>query len=136
VDIIQLEGEDQRLYFLVAHLTMHEEVLKYNLNYPYQTSSDHLWFVAVNNNNTLGFIPVKRKEGIAKINNYYVAGDNSRVFSALLKKVVNTLSLDFELEAVVQLRHIPDFKKNGFSTTLFWKRYAKMKVFKNEKERL
>ncbi|MDR3140157.1 MAG: hypothetical protein LBU37_00245 [Tannerellaceae bacterium] len=139
MEIIKLEGEDKRLYYLVAHLVMNEEVLAYNLNYPYKTSSDYRWFVATDRGDTLGFIPVKLEEGIAKINNYYIAGDDSAVFSVLLKELVNTLSLDYEIESVTQLRHIPDFERNRFSVVLYWKRYVKMKVFKisgDEKERV
>jgi hypothetical protein len=132
MDIIQLGGEDQRLYPLVAHLVMREEVLSYNLNYPYKTSSDYCWFIATKNGNTIGFIPVKRKEGKAIINNYYVGNDDSEVFSALLKEIVRVFSADFEIESVTQLRHIPDFERNGFSTVSRWKRYVKMKVFKDE----
>ena len=134
MDIIKLEGEDTRLYYLVAHLVMNKDVLSYNLNYPYKTSSEYLWFVAVDNGNTLGFMPVKREEGQAEINNYYVADDDSKVFSALLKEVTMTFANDYELFAVTQLRHIPDFEKSGFSVTLYWKRYAKMKIFRHEEE--
>jgi hypothetical protein len=134
MDIIQLEGEDQRLYYLVAHLVMRKEVLSYNLNYPYRTSPEYCWFVATDKGNTLGFVPVKRKEGKAQINNYYVKDDDREVFSALLKEIVKTLLLDFEIESITQLRHIPDFERNGFSIMFYWKRYAKMKVFKDEEE--
>ncbi|MDR0748733.1 MAG: hypothetical protein LBF62_04080 [Tannerellaceae bacterium] len=139
MDIIKLGGEDKRLYYLVAHLVMKEEVLAYNLNYPYKTSSAYRWFVATDNGDTLGFIPVKLEEGKAKINNYYVADDDGAVLSALLTELVNTLSLDYEIESVTQLRHIPCFERNRFSVVLYWKRYAKMKVFKiasDEKERV
>ena len=134
MEIIKLNGEDQRLYYLVAHLIMNEEVLKYNLNYPYKTSQEYVWFVATDEGNTLGFIPVKLKDGKAVINNYYVADDDKAVFSALLKEIVCVLLPDFEIESVVQTRHIPYFEQNGFSITLHWKRYVKMKIFRNEKE--
>ena len=134
MDIIKLEGEDTRLYYLVAHLVMNKDVLSYNLNYPYRTSSDYLWFVATDNGNTLGFIPVKREDGKAEINNYYVADDDSKVFSALLKEVIMTFKTDYELISITQLRHIPDFEKSGFSVTFYWKRYAKMKAFRNEEK--
>lgn len=133
-----MKGEDRQLYDQVAHLVMNEEVLNYNLNYPYKTSADYLWFIATDQGNTLGFMPVKIEESTAKINNYYVGGDNSLVFSALLEEITRTLVPDYELESVTQLRHIPDFEKNGFSVALYWKRYAKMKAFKggNEEKRL
>jgi len=134
MDIIKLEGEDRRLYYLVAHLVMDEEVLGYNLNYPYKTSSSYIWFVATDNGDILGFMPVKLEEGKAKINNYYVAGDDYTVFSALLKTITNALLFDYEIESVTQLRHIPYFERNGFSVALYWKRYARMKAHKDEKE--
>jgi len=134
MNVVKLKGEDKQLYHLVAHLVMNEEVLAYNLNYPYKTSSEYCWFVATDADATLGFIPVKLEEGKAKINNYYVADDDSAVFSMLLKEVINAFSLDFEIESVTQIRHIPDFERVGFSVELYWKRYAKMKVFKREKE--
>jgi hypothetical protein len=134
MEIIKLTGEDQRLYYLVAHLIMNEKVLKYNLNYPYKTSDNYCWFVAVNEGNTLGFIPTELKEGKATINNYYVADDDSKVFSKLLKEVIRELHADFVIESITQLRHIPDFEKCGFSIILRWKRYVKMIAFKNEKK--
>ena len=137
MEVIKLEGEDQRLYYLVGHLVMDETVLAYNLNYPYRTSSEYFWFVAIDDkSNTLGFMPVKLKEGKAVINNYYIADDDSAVFSMLLKEVLNSLLHDYEIESVTQTQHIPNFERCGFSVILYWKRYAKMKAFKNEKERI
>ena len=136
MDIIMLEGEDRHLYSLVAHLVMKQEVLSYNLNYPYKTSSEYCWFVAVEDGRTLGFVPVKRKGGKAQINNYYVEGDKSEIFSALLKEIIQTLSPDFVVESVTQLRHVPEFERNGFSVVFCWKKYVKMKALKNEKERV
>jgi|AGTN01.3.fsa_nt_gi hypothetical protein len=137
MDIIKLEGEDRRLYYLVAHLVMNEAVLAYNLNYPYKTSPDYHWFVATGNKSeTLGFIPVKLKEDKAVLNNYYIADDDPAVLSMLLKEIVRTLSFDYEIESVTQVRHVPVFEQNGFSILFPWKRYVKMKVFNNEKKRL
>lgn len=134
--VIQLKGQDQRLYDLVAYLVMDEEVLKYNLNYPYKTSSEYCWFIATDKNKTLGFIPVKLKEEKAIINNYYVANDDSVVFCKLLKKVIQALSSEFEIESVTQIQHVSFFEESGFSTVLCWKRYVKMKKMKDEKKRL
>ena len=133
--IIKLEGNEQRLYYLVAHLIMNEKVLAYNLNYPYRTSQEYRWFIAIDNENTLGFIPVKLQKGKAIINNYYVADDDEKVFSLLLKEIIREFLSDFEIESVTQTRHIPYFEQNGFSTVLYWKRYVKMKVFRNEDEK-
>lgn len=133
--IIKLEGEDQRLYYLVGHLVMNESVLAYNLNYPFKTSPEYYWFIAIaEGSNTLGFIPVKLSDNKAVINNYYVADDDSKVFSMLLTELTNSLTLDYEIESVTQIRHISNFEQAGFSVVLHWKRYVKMKMSRNEKE--
>jgi hypothetical protein len=129
MDIIKINGEDQRLYCLVAHLIMDKKVLAYNLNYPYKTSQEYKWFIATDNGNALGFIPVKLKGRKAIINNYYVADDDKEVFSGLLKEIIQEFLPDFEIESVVQIRHIPYFEQAGFSITLYWTRYAKMNIF-------
>ncbi len=133
MEIIKLDGEDKRLYYLVAHLVMDEEVLAYNLNYPFRTSPKYLWFVAVENGETLGFVPVKLQDNEATINNYYVADDDSKVFAALLKEVARTLSADYLIESVTQIKHVPFFEKRGFSVAFHWKRFAKMYLFRREK---
>ncbi len=134
MEIVKLNGEDRQLYALVAHLIMNEEVLRYNLNYPYRTSETHKWFIAVDKENTLGFIPVKLKEGKAVINNYYVEDDDKTVFSLLLQEVIKDLQPDFEIESSTQIQHVPFFEKSGFSTLFNWKRYARMKAFRNEEK--
>ncbi|MDR2388866.1 MAG: hypothetical protein LBD89_03650 [Tannerellaceae bacterium] len=134
MDIIRLEGEDKRLYSLVAHLIMRRDVLSYNLNYPYKTSPAHCWFIAADPDHTFGFVPVLRKAGKAQINNYYVEKDDKEIFAVLLEEIIKTLSPDFEIEAITQMRHIPNFEQNGFSIIFHWKRYVKMKLAKHEDE--
>ncbi|MCL1943833.1 MAG: hypothetical protein FWF54_09845 [Candidatus Azobacteroides sp.] len=134
MEIFKLDGEDQRLYYLVAHLVMNEEVLNYNLHYPYKTSPEYKWFIAADKENTLGFIPVKLKEGKATINNYYVADDDTKIFSLLLKEIIREFLPDFEIESVTQIQHVPYFEQNGFSITLYWKKYVKMKILRNEEK--
>lgn len=130
MEIVKLEGKDQRLYHLIAHLVMDEKVLAYNLNYPYKTSPDYRWYIATENGDTVGFIPVKLDGDKATINNYYIADDDSAVLSDLLKEIIQTLGAAFDIEAIVQIRHIPTFEKCGFPTVLYWKRYVKMKIDK------
>jgi hypothetical protein len=79
---------------------------------------------------------VKLSDREAKINNYYVAGDDGKVFSALLREVVRTLSSDYAIEAVTQTRHIPFFEASGFSVAFLWKRYAKMQLLAKDEERV
>lgn len=134
MDIVELEGEDRNLYSLVAHLVMNSEVLSYNLNYPFRTSPEFRWFVAMENGSTLGFIPVRVTGAKAVINNYYVAQDEGRVFSALLAGVVRSLGRERDIESVTQTRHIRFFEKSGFSVMHYWKKYARMRACKDDEE--
>lgn len=44
MEVVKLSGDDHRVYYLTAHLVMDEQVLAYNLNYPYKTSPSHRWY--------------------------------------------------------------------------------------------
>ena len=47
IQIVQLHGTDKKLYELVAPLVMSSKVLKQNYNYPFRTSEEYEWFVAL-----------------------------------------------------------------------------------------
>ena len=55
IQIVQLHGTDKKLYELVAPLVMSPEVLKQNYNYPFRTSEEYEWFVALDNKHVVGF---------------------------------------------------------------------------------
>lgn len=134
MEIIELDGEDQHLYHLVSHLIMNPQILNYNLNFPFRTSPHYRWFVALENGDTVGFIPVKLSDGKAVINNYYIADDDNGIFKALLREVIRVLSADYEVESVTQTRHQRAFELSGFSVVHYWKRYVKMKAYCHETE--
>ena len=46
MEVIELEGEDKRLYDLVARLVMNPQVLRYNQNYPFRTSQEYRFLTA------------------------------------------------------------------------------------------
>lgn len=56
IQIVQLHGTDKKLYELVAPLVMSPEVLKQNYNYPFRTSEEYEWFVALDNKHVVGFV--------------------------------------------------------------------------------
>ena len=115
IQIIQLKGTDRRLYELVAPLVMNPDVLKQNYNYPFRTSEDFVWFVAVE----------KKKECI--INNYYVEDNNESTLKLLLEKVISNTTAGKELTSVTFMEHCSLFKELGFSEEKVWTRYVKMK---------
>ena len=92
IQVIQLKGKDKHLYQLLAPLVMDPDVIRANNNYPFKTSEDFVWYIAIDNRDVIGFIPVEQKSGKkAVINNYYVAAvDEKRkeILSLLLSSVV------------------------------------------------
>ena len=127
VQIIQLQGTDKRLYELVAPLVMNPEILKQNYNYPFRTSEDFVWFVAVEKRKVIGFIPVEEKKKEYVINNYYIESNNEDTLKLLLEKVISETNTSKELTSVTFMEHSSLFKDLGFSEEKIWTRYVKMK---------
>lgn len=138
MDIIELNGEDERLYRTVARLVMNKKVLAYNHNYPFKTSAAHRWFVAMEKESgvTLGFLPIELVKGKATINNYWVSEDDHAVFKALLEEAARKIPAGTKIESVVQARHRGIFEKCGFRATGFWVKFAKMTYSADVQERL
>lgn len=114
VQIIQLQGTDKRLYELVAPLVMNPEILKQNYNYPFRTSEDFVWFVAVDKKKVIGFIPVEEKKKEYVINNYYIESNNEDTLKLLLEKVISETNTSKELTSVTFMEHSSLFKDLGF----------------------
>ena len=124
--IEKLQGTEERLYKLVAPLVMSIPVIRQNNNYPFKTSRKHLWFVAVDRDSVVGFMPVECKTSGAYIDNYYAAGDSPELLKKLVEAVVAEFVLEQPLSAMVHVRHSDIFKACGFSPVKNWKLYVKM----------
>ena len=127
VQIIQLQGTDKRLYELVAPLVMNREILKQNYNYPFRTSEDFVWFVAVDKKKVIGFIPVEEKKKEYVINNYYIKERNVDTLKLLLEKVLEKQGEESSLTAVSFVEDRDVFSELGFLEDKVWTRYVKMK---------
>lgn len=127
IQIIQLRGTDKRLYQLVAPLVMCPEVLKQNYNYPFRTSEDYVWFVALDNKHVVGFIPVERKKKECIVNNYYVKDKNIDTLKMLMNTVIEALEEDNGFTAISFLEDKDIFLELGFCEEKIWTRYVKMK---------
>lgn len=125
--IIQLQGTDKRLYELVAPLVMNPEVLKQNFNYPFRTSENFVWFIALDKRKVIGFIPVEHKRKEFIINNYYIEGNDADTLKLLVEKVISETDKDIDLTSVTFMEHCSLFKELGFSEEKVWTRYVKMK---------
>lgn len=123
--IEKLNGTDERLYHLVAPLVMNPDVLKKNNNYPFKTTEHYVWYIALQENEVVGFIPVEMRAACAVINNYYIAGGEG-VCEALLQTIVNDPDLTIPLQAVVLSGDLAVFQKYEFEVIRLWKLYVKM----------
>lgn len=127
IQIIQLKGTEKRLYQLVAPLVMSPEVLKQNYNYPFRTSEDYVWFVALDNKHVVGFIPVERKKRECVINNYYVKDKDVETLKLLMNAVIEALDEENSLTAISFLEDKDIFRELKFNEEKVWTRYVKMK---------
>lgn len=127
IQIVQFKGTDKRLYQLVAPLVMSPEVLKQNYNYPFRTSEDYVWFIALDNKHVVGFIPVEKKKRECVINNYYVKDKDVETLRLLMNAVIDALDEENSLTAISFLEDKDVFRELKFNEEKIWTRYVKMK---------
>ena len=126
MQILQLPGTDKQLYELVAPLGMDPKVLRQNYNFPFRTSPRFEWFVAVDDGNVLGFVPVEHKRNEDVINNYYVVDRKTTVLEDLLQYAITHLEGGTMLAAVSFKEDKELFARLGFEEETVWTRYVRM----------
>lgn len=126
IQIVQIQGTDKKLYELVAPLVMNPKVLKQNHNYPFRTSEEFEWFIALDDNRVAGFVPVEHKRYEWVINNYYVEGKSAETLKLLLEKVLEKQDEKIGLTAVSLVEDKEVFGELGFSEEKVWTRYVRM----------
>lgn len=125
---IQLQGTDSKLYQLVAPFVMNPRVLRKNNNYPFKTTEDFIWFVALDSQQVVGFLPVEIKNSCAVINNYYVYEEEEKeILSLLLSDAIQALGSERTLLSVTLTEHQAVFESYDFMVDKEWKRYIKMR---------
>lgn len=122
MEILQLEGLEPQLFTIIGPLAMNPKVLKANNNYPFKTTEHFRWYIAIEEEKVIGFLPVEQKSSGFVINNYYISNDNVDVLEKLLK-VVKSKS---NLYAIVQTKHVAAFTNCGFQIEHRWTNYIKM----------
>lgn len=127
LQIIRLHGTESKLYQLVAPLVMDPVVLRKNNNYPFKTTENYIWFVAVMGTQAVGFIPVEVRGSAAIINNYYTDEKEEEALPLLISAVVSAFGTEKKLSSVALTEHRSVFEKQGFAVEKEWKRYVKMR---------
>lgn len=125
--IIQLQGTDDLLYQLVAPLVMNPDVLKQNYNYPFRTSEDYTWFIALEEKQVVGFVPLEDRKRECVINNYYIKDKSCDTLKLLLERIVAQAGAVRDITAVCFLEDKDVFLEFGFIEEKTWTRYVKMK---------
>ena len=132
MQIIQLKGKDKHLYWLLAPMVMDPEVIRANNNYPFKTGEEYVWFIAIEDKEVVGFVPVEQKSRKkAVINNYYVKAEGTEreeLLSLLLPAVIAELGSEtWLLNSVTLIQDKEIFEKFEFiSMDKKWTRYVKM----------
>lgn len=126
MEIEKIGGTENRLYQLVAPLVMKPAVLRQNNNYPFKTSAYYRWYVALEKEQVIGFIPMEMKGNVAVINNYYVSGDDPDILVLMLQECIRDCAGKYKLQSVTHVRHLTVFQENGFDVIRVWKLYMKM----------
>lgn len=137
MDILEITGTDKSLYPLVGPLVMNPKVLKQNYNFPFRTAENFIWFVAVEGENVLGFVPLECKRNECVINNYFVWNKDEQVLATLLENIISKQEdVKKDLTSVAFVEDADAFKALGFVEEKRWTRYVKMrKEAKKEAEK-
>lgn len=126
-EIMEFEGLDPALFQWVGPLIMNPAVLKQNYNFPFRTTQNFRWYVAVEEGEVIGFVPVERRKSGWVINNYYIKGEDMSLLSALLERIISVASEERQpLTAICFLRDQEVYREYGFEEVNLWKRYVKM----------
>lgn len=132
IQVIQLQGKDKQLYRLIAPMVMDPVVIRANNNYPFKTGENFVWYIAIEDKEVIGFVPVEQKSGKkALLNNYYIKAEGEKR-EELLTLLLDTIIADYTSESwmlssitLVQDKEI--FEKHQFvSLDKKWTRYVKM----------
>ncbi len=75
MQILKLQGTDRQLYRLVGPLVMNPKVLQYNNGYPFKTGEHYVWYIAIEKQKVMGFIPLEMRKNEHIINNYYAEAE-------------------------------------------------------------
>lgn len=126
MNIIRLDGTEKRLYEIVAPLVMNPAVIKQNNGYPFKTSEDFMWYIALEDDTVEGFMPLKKTHGGLLLDNYYIRDENGQTLTGLLGNIIKDVPGDAVLMATVHKRHTAMFGKMGFHTVKEWTKYEKM----------
>ncbi len=124
MEVIVLQGTENRLYELVARLVMDPDVLRQNNNYPFKTTPKYTWHVCIENDEVIGFMPVKPTSGGIYLDNYYIRDNNPDILSRLIDNILSVS--DQTVTILCRKKHTELLRQRGFVTCTIFAQYNKM----------
>ena len=127
IQTIQVQGTEKRL--IPTYCSIGDESGCFKLQIIIillKRTEQYVWFIAIDKNTVVGFMPVEHRRSGCVINNYYVSGDNRETLSLLISSVLEAIGKEVRLFAVVMVNHQAVFEEHGFIMEKAWKRYVKM----------
>ena len=68
---------------------MNPKVLQYNNGYPFKTGEHYVWYIAIEKQKVMGFIPLEMRKNEHIINNYYAEAEtHDYILDTLLNTVL------------------------------------------------
>lgn len=116
MEIKRIKYDDPELYGLLAPLVMNPGVLKSNNNYPFKNFPGTVWYVAMEDGDVFGFMPLRKNNTGFYIDNYYISDDDPDMIDGLLDSITEDIPVNSILTGLVHKRHVNDFRRNHFST--------------------
>jgi hypothetical protein len=120
--IEKLNGKDKRLYMLIAPLTMDTSVIRKNGGYPFTTSQEHIWYVAIDKKKVIGFLSVKGNS----IVNDFSFGNLGVLKSLLLEAMTDLKAKEKVLKYTASRSELKTLQELGFIVEKETVNYAQM----------
>ncbi|MGN0232473.1 MAG: hypothetical protein ACI4A8_09740 [Muribaculaceae bacterium] len=126
MEIVVLNGTDNRLYQLVAPLTMNVDAIKYNNGYPFKTDDTYVWHLAIGDDGKVSaFMPVRYYGHSMYIDNYFISGDSDELLQQLLESVLS-MHEKWNVCFMAHNRHAKTVEAKGFVAIKHFVKYVKM----------
>jgi len=99
--IRQIKDNDPELYGLIVPLVMNPKVLKSNNNYPFKNFSGTVWYIAMEDSDVSGFMPLRKNNTGFHIDNYYIRDNDPDTIDGLLDSITEDIPVNSILTALV-----------------------------------
>lgn len=80
---------------------MNPKILKSNNNYPFKNFPGTVWYIAMEDGEVSGFMPLKKNNAGFYIDNYYISDDDPNTIGGLLDSITEDIPVNSILTTLV-----------------------------------